>query len=64
MPKKFPGALFFVSFITGGRWEKDTENSAPGKFFGPSNFETALLNENDFQELCSYSRIGDSVFGL
>ena len=36
-----------VSFVTNGSWEKDTENGAPRIFFGPSYFETALLNTRD-----------------
>ena len=40
--KKFPGAPFSVSFFTAGSSERDTENGAPGKIFGPSYFETAL----------------------
>ena len=31
-----------VSFFTAGSWEKDTENGALGKIFGPSYFVTAL----------------------
>ena len=30
-------------FFTAGSLERDTENSAPGNFFGPSYFETALI---------------------
>ena len=43
MPKKFPGAPNSVYFFTAGSLERDTENSAPGNFFGPSYFETALI---------------------
>ena len=39
----FPGAQFSVSFFTAGSRYKDTENFAPGIFFGPSYFETALV---------------------
>ena len=41
-----------MCFSTAGSWEKDTENGAPGNFFGPSYFETALhkcqINGEDF----------------
>ena len=32
-----------VSSSTAGSWEKDTENGASGKIFGPSYFDTALV---------------------
>ena len=40
--KKFPGALFSVSFSQLPAVKKDTENGAPGIFFGPPYFVTAL----------------------
>ena len=42
MPKKFQGAAFSVAFSKLPAVEKDTKNSAPGNFFGPSYFVTAL----------------------
>ena len=45
--KFFQVHRFRVSSFTADSWEKDTENSAPGNFFGPSYFETALnFHEN------------------
>ena len=53
-PKNFPGALFSVSFSQPPAVNKDTENSAPGKFFmGPTYFVTALtttLSESFFSK--------------
>ena len=34
-----------MSCFTAGSSEKDTENGAPGNFFGPSYFEKALVND-------------------
>ena len=45
MPKKFPGAPFSVSFSQLPAAKKDIENGAPGIFFDPSYFETALGTE-------------------
>ena len=42
-PKKIPGAPFSVSFSQLPAVKKDTENGAPGYFFGPSYFVTALI---------------------
>ena len=40
--KKNPGAPFWVSFSQLPAVKKDTENGAPGNFFVPSYFVTAL----------------------
>ena len=58
-PKKFPGAPFSVSFFTAGSWEKDTENGAPGIFFGTSYFERALEN---MLQMCCKLHIGGIIF--
>ena len=42
-PKNFPGVPFSVSFSQLPAVEKHTENGEPGKFFGPSYFETAFI---------------------
>jgi hypothetical protein len=41
--KKIPGAQFSLSFSQLPAVKKDTENCAPGNFFGPSDFVTTLL---------------------
>ena len=46
--KKFPGALFSVSFSQLLAVEKNTKNGATGKFLGPSYFETALVNCDNY----------------
>jgi hypothetical protein len=43
VPEKFPGAPFLVSFSQMPVVQKDTKNGAPGYFFGPSYFVTALV---------------------
>ena len=43
VPEKFPGAPFLVSFSEMPVVQKDTKNGAPGYFFGPSYFVTALV---------------------
>ena len=49
--KKIPGAQFSASFSQLPAVKKDTENCAPGNFFGPSYFEAALVfqKEGHFQ---------------
>ena len=42
MPKNFQDAPFLVYFSQLPALEKDTENGAPGKNFGPFYFDTAL----------------------
>ena len=46
--QKNPGALFSVSFSQLPAVKK-TENDAPGNFFGPSYFVTALIGKVSYQ---------------
>jgi hypothetical protein len=41
-----------LSFSTAGSLEKDTENSAPGNYFGSSYFVTALTSLCTAAALC------------